>query len=192
MNEFVSCLVLQGTASKESTPSTFTWNSGQACIEIHQMMGFSVWHQRNCTGFLTASCQTFAIQGNKGEALLFPATYTFPCPLWCHSCKMEIITPCCHQKLRKSAKIKGGNGNVTSRLGFKTPLLYFFIFFSHVAVVQVIWVPHVSRRRGSLMSCSGGGNPEKSSELPSCLRSQSTMCCRVIFKLPASLSSMFW
>lgn len=56
MNELVSFLVLQGTASKESTPSTFTWNSGQACIEIHQMMGFSVWHQRNCTGFLTGLC----------------------------------------------------------------------------------------------------------------------------------------
>jgi len=42
MNEFVSFLVLEGAASKESSSSSFTWNSGQACTEIHQMMGFSV------------------------------------------------------------------------------------------------------------------------------------------------------
>lgn len=85
--------------------------------------------------------------GNKGEALLFSATYAFPCSLWSHSSKMEIIASCCNGTPSKSAKIRARNGNVTNGLQDSTPPLC--MFFTRVAVYKSCGVLHTSRRRGS-------------------------------------------
>lgn len=85
-------------------------------------------------GFWLDHVRPLLFWGNKGEALLASATYTFPCPHWCHSCKMEITASCCHQMPKAAAKIRASNRNVTNRWHFKTPLVFCISF-----VFMLLW-----------------------------------------------------
>ena len=100
--------------------------------------------------------------GNKGEALLFSATRDFPCSLWSHACKMEIIASCCHRIPRKSAKIRAGN--VTNGLQDSTPLL--FMLCTRVAVCRSCGVLYPSRRRGVLTAAVLEGVQREAVSIP--------------------------
>lgn len=114
-------------------------DDGFFCLTSEKLHRVSDW-------IMTDLCY-FAEQRRK--TLLFSATYTFPCPHWYHSYKMELIASCCHQMPRNSAKIRGRNGNVTNRLHFKTPLI---LCSSCIAVAQEL---------SGCCSNPGGENPSQ-------------------------------